>query len=556
MRPLAAFLAIPLLSALALRAQLPGASEVQERRLPNGARLLVVERPGLPAFHATLVFRGGWAEEPASMAGATDLLARALYGTTWPEDVSGPARPGDLEALLTQEDGLSESLRLARLRPDAGGAAAGTAELEASLQSLLSRVAALRSGAPLDDLYAREGGRQSATASADALLVDTDLPVAAFERWCRTETQRLERLEMSRFFEARAALLDSLRARPEPGTALLRGAAFPGHPYGRNLPDHLAGVEAIRRADLRDYARRACSPDRLTIVLVGGVGMDAAFPLLSRTLGALPAPEAREDPILPALPSDLGDRQIQAALGTAPRLLVGWRIPPRNHPDHLALALAARLLGGGQTGRLAERLVRQKDLAQRVEVGLDRPGGRHGGLLTVALEPADGHSLEELEAALHSEILRFQQEAIPPDAWQRALAELEADHLQAEDAPGRLADALGRAWAEAGDWRAFYTEGQRVRQLTPEAVQMAVQAWLRPSHRTTALLEPDAAAGADPLEAELARTLQALASRRIADPGLRERLVAEGMKQLRMLPPEERRRTLQLLAAQVPPVRQ
>ncbi|MDE3032117.1 MAG: insulinase family protein [Acidobacteriota bacterium] len=554
MRSFAAFLAIPLLTLLPLRAQLPSASEVQERRLPNGIRLLLVERPGLPAFHATLAFRGGWAEEPASLPGATELLAHALYGAAWPEDVGEPSSGTQaLEALLKQEDGLAESLRLARLVPDGGGAAQAT-ELEASLQTLQARVAALRDTTPLADLYARLGGHQSASAEADALLVDTELPVTGFDLWCHAETTRLERLEMSRFFEARTALLDRLRTRQDPGPALLRGAAFPGHPYGRNLADHRAGIEALRWSDLRDYAARACSPERLTIILVGGVSLDTALPLLSRTLGALPTPALREEPIFPDLPKDLGDRQIQATLGAASRLLVGWRIPPRNQPDHLALAMAARLLGGERTGRLTLQLVDRKRLAQRVVVRLDQPGGRHGGLLTVEMQPAEGHSLPELEAALHSEILRFQQEAIAPEAWQRALAELDLDHLQAEDAPGRLARALGLAWTEAGDWHAFYTEPQRLEQLTPEAVQSAVQTWLTPSHRTTALIEP-ALQEQDPLDVETVRTLRALAARRIEDPGQRERLVAEGLRQLRMLPPEERRRTLKLLLAQLPPER-
>jgi zinc protease len=555
MRFLAALLAIPLLCTAQLRAQLSGASEVQERRLPNGARLLVVERPGLPAFHATLAFRGGWAETPASLAGASDLLARALYDSTWPEDVEGPGpRSAALEALLKQEDGLTESLRLARLHPESGEAAQ-VPELEASLQALRGRLVPMQASTPLSDLYARLGGRQSASPEADAFLADMELPVADFDTWCHTEVQRLEQLRLSRFFEARSALLDSLRARRDPGPALLRGAAFPGHPYGRNLADLLSSVEALRWSDLREYARQTCSPDRLTIILVGGIRMETAFPLLSTTLGALPAPESREEPILPDLPADLGDRRLQVTLGSVPRLLVGWRIPPRSHPDHLALAMAAQLLGGGQTGRLAVRLIRQKAVARKVEVRMDQPGGRHGGLLTVELEPAEGHSLAELEEDLHSEILRFQQEAIAPDEWERALAELGVDQLQAEDSPGRLAHALGLAWAEAGDWRAFYSDIQRTRSLTPEAVQAAVQTWLRPSHRTTALIEPDNQGNQDPLEAETARTLQALAARRIEDPAQRERLVAEGLRQLRMLPMEERRRTLQLLMAQLPPER-
>jgi len=553
-------LAFTFLVSLSVLAQQAGPSEVQERRLPNGARLLLVERPGLTAFHATLVFRGGRTEEPAALAGATDLLARALYGHTWPEDVTDPGPGGSsLDPLLKQEEGLLESLRLEDLRRKADPAIPSQASgLEASLQALRERIAGLRPSAPLSDVYASAGGRQSSRAEADALVADTELPVAAFGLWCRTEARRLERLQLSRFFEARTALIAALKAGPEPGSdpgmALLLGAALPGHPYGRNLADHLAGLEAIRWSDLRAYARRACSPDRLTLVVVGGLGMDSVLPLVSRTLGALPAPEPTEDPILPEIRSDLGDRRIQATLGGASRLLVGWRIPSRNHPDHLPLRMAAQILAGGRTGRLATRLVQQKGLAARVEVRMDEPGARHPGLMTIELWPSEGHSLAELEAALHSEILRFQQEALTPEEWQRAMAELDTGRLLAEDTPEALAHTLARAWTEAGDWRAGYSEAQRLRTLTPESVQAAVQAWLQPSHRTTALLEPALLAGQDPLEVEMAQALGSLAARRIQDPGQRERLVADGLRQLRMLPVEERRRTLKLLLAQVPPV--
>ena len=550
------FLLLSLLAVPSLRGQAPGAAEVQEHRLPNGARLLVVERPGLPAFHATLVFRGGRAEEPTALVGATDLLARALYGHTWPEDVADAGPGGSpLDPLLGQEEGLLESLRLEGLRRKADPAAPPQASgLEASLDALRGKIAGLQSSAPLSDLYARLGGHQSGTAEADALVADTELPVADFDLWCRTEAHRLERLQLSRFFEARRDLIADLRQRARgQGMALLRGAALPGHPYGRNLADHVAGLEAIRWSDLRAYARLACAPDRLTIIVVGGIGMDAALPLVTRSLGALPDPAPTEQPVLPEIRPDLGDRRIQATLGGASRLLVGWRIPARNHADHLALRMAAQILGGGRTGRLAAHLIQQKGLATRVEVRMDEPGGREPGLLTVELWPAEGHSLAELEEALHAEILRFQQEPLPSDEWQRALAEWDTDHLQAADGPGRLARALGRAWTESGDWRSFYSETQRLKDLTPEAVQAAVQTWLQPSHRTTALLDP-AAQAQDPLDIEMAQALNLLATRRVADPAQRERLVAEGLRQLRMLPIEERRRTLKLLLAQVPPV--
>jgi zinc protease len=383
-------------------------------------------------------------------------------------------------------------------------------------------------------------------------MVHTGLPQASFEFWCRTEAQRLRTVQLSRFSQARASLVADLRAQGPQGLALLRGAALPGHPYGRDLADNLPSLEALRWSDLRSYAQRSLRPDRLTIILVGSFSMEGVLPVVERHLGTLTNPQELEDAVLPEIPADLGDRRVQATLGGASRLLVGWRIPSRHHPEHLALRMAAQLLGGGRTGRLRARLVRQKALASQVHVTLDVPGGRFPGLLVADLRPVEGHSLAELEGSLHSEILRLQQEPILQEEWQRALAQLEADFVLVLDEPTALAQSLGLAWAEGGDWRLMELDIQRLRTLTPEAVQSAVRTWLKPSHRTTVLLESTPGGAVDKVEADLTRVLTLLAAGRIEDPAQREHLVTEGIRQLRMLSAEERLRTLKLLEAQLP----
>lgn len=69
------------------------------------------------------------------------------------------------------------------------------------------------------------------------------------------------------------------------------------------------------------------------------------------------------------------------------------------------------------------------------------------------------------------------------------------------------------------------------------------------------MLEPTPDGPLNPLETEMSRVLNALAAHRIQDPAQRERLVSEGLRQLRMLNPEERQRTLKLLEAQLTPER-
>jgi predicted Zn-dependent peptidase len=547
LRALAWLLAAPLL------AQSLAQPDVVERRLANGAKVILAPRPGTGAFHAVLFFRQGGADESGPFVGATELLARSLYGHTWPEDIATPA---GLDPLLKQEEGAWEELRLrrvqARRNPDT--APPDLDEVQASLDALHQQ---LRSRLAQDvgaDLYAAKGGRnQLAVATRDFLAAGLELPQEAFEFWCRTEAARLQKVELSRLPFDREALLAELKrgAYPrDPGIAVLLGAALPGHPYGRDLSDHAASLEALRWSELRDFAHRACAPSRMAIVLAGDLDPAQAMPLLEATLGKLPAPPESEDPILPDLNPAMGERRVQV-LGQDPRLLVGWRIPPRTHPDYAALQVLAQILGGGATSRLQSRLVEREGLFKDAAASLGRPGARFPGLLIVEAHPEEGHSLPEAESAVHNEILRLQQEPIGLDEWQKAIAQLELTHLATEEDARDFSLALGLAWIQCGDWRAFLDEPRRLRAAGPESLQRAARAYLVPARRATIAVERDASASLDPVDQQILEVLRTLAARNLTDLAQREALVNEGLRQLQMLPVAERERTLKLLRSQL-----
>lgn len=545
-RVLTSLLALPLL------AQSPAQPLVQTRRLPNGAQVILVPRRGAAAFHADLFFRQGGVDEPGPLVGATELLARSLFGRTWPEDVD--EAPG-MEELLRQDESLYEELRVARVQqrrgPDPGGDA-HVEELEAGLAALREKLRA-RLSPEGPDLYEARGGREESASTRDMLVAGAELPREAFAFWCRTEAARLKRLQLSRLPFDRDALLEELHRGgypKDPAVAVLLGAALPGHPYGRDLADYAAQVEAIRRSELKDYARRACSADRMAVVIVGDLDLDEAGPVLDQTLGALPPASDDKEAILPELNPALGDRKVQI-LGAEPRLLVSWRVPPRTSPDYQALELLAQILAGGPTARLQTRLIQQLGAATELSASLGRPGARYPDLFIIEARPAKGHTLEELEAAIHSEILTLQQEPIPLEEWQKALGQLELANLGTQSDARNLAVAMGMAWVQTGQWRSFFEDPRRYRALGPDALQRAAVTYLLPSHRTTVAVAREAFKDLEPLDLQVLAVLQTLAQRKVKDPAQREALVTEGLRQLQMLPRAERERTLKLLQSQL-----
>ncbi len=539
-----------LLAALPLLAQAPLKVEAKEVRLQNGVRVLLVDRPGLGAFHATLCFRGGASEEPPGLQGATALLARALYGATLPADLEEPTRAQ--EEQVAQEEALAEALRLERRRLERGsGSEARAMELETDLRGLQMRRRTTGTPTLLTDLYRRQGAQPQVKVTQDALTFSFELPLGQLETALRTETRRLQALRLARLPEAQEALVAQLRdpARDR-GPGLLASAALPGHPYGRDTLGSAGTVEAMRTSELRAFARLRLVPERLLLVLVGDLGPGPSTPLLERTLGTLKSQEAPE-PALSDLDEDVGERRLQVQSGARDRLLVAWRVPPRNHPDHLALRLLTACLAEGPSSRLAQRLV-DRGLARSVSASLGATGARQLAMLQVEIQPTEGVGLATLESALAAEVLRLQQEPPPAREWQRRIQETDLDLTLLLQSPGGLAQGLAAAWAEHGDWRPLLTLPERLTHLGPETIQAAARKHLVPAHRTVAFLAAELATF-DPVENAAAEVLRTLARRRLEDPAQVEAVVTEGLRQMRMLPREDRERTVRLLQEQVRP---
>lgn len=522
-----------------LGAHLP---EVQEQRLANGLRVLVVARPGTGAVHARWVVKGGTADAGTLPPLAAELLARCLFRPATPADLGAVA---DLEERLAAEEGAFEALRVARLG-GAEGAARETEALEAHLRSTQTRLGAA--------LAEPEEPYPSLEVGADHLSGGLALPTGDLPTWLQQESLRLRLLILPTFPEARSRLVEQLA---EPGQSrrkaldVLFSAALPGQAYGRAAAASREGLESLGWAAFRNWARTLLTPDRLNLVLVGDVELPALRRDLEASLGSLPAsPLPAEDRPL-GVPGPGGARRIQASLPVEPQLVLGWRIPAASHPDHLALELLAQALAA----RLTERFqALDRPLVETVEVTCGVPGLRDPGLFLVRLRPARGQGLAALEEALRSELVRLQREAFAEEDLRRAQRCLEAAQLQVQEGASGLAAALGRALVQQGDWRRAFRFRALGRDLTPHEVQAVARTYLAQEQVTLALLEPDPLlAPQDPLEARLLEVLRQLVQRQVRDPAQADGIVREALRQLRMLTLAEREQTLRLLRSQVKP---
>jgi predicted Zn-dependent peptidase len=124
------------------------------------------------------------------------------------------------------------------------------------------------------------------------------------------------------------------------------------------------------------------------------------------------------------------------------RLHFGFRTPPFGTAAFDALEVASQILAGGQGSRLHRSLVRERRIAQDVELfslPLIAGGSLLAGWATVRPEADPG----EVEAAWWGELERIAAEPVTADELQRAHALIESSELAALGRVEEVADRLG-----------------------------------------------------------------------------------------------------------------
>jgi hypothetical protein len=175
-------------------------------------------------------------------------------------------------------------------------------------------------------------------------------------------------------------------------------------------------------------------------------------------------------------------------------------------------------------------------------------------LLVIEGEPAEGHSLDELEQAIQDEVLRLQREPLSDLEVRQAQVQLEAGEILVQEDAATLAEALGEARCQGGDWRLGFRALGAGGDLKAAEIQRVARTYLVPAQVTIAQLGPDPLLlPLDRTESRLLQVLTALLQRKLGSNAQSQIVLREALRQLRMLSAPEREQTLKLLESQVRP---
>lgn len=217
------------------------------------------------------------------------------------------------------------------------------------------------------------------------------------------------------------------------GTAFekLTALAYPeGHPYHHTPIGSMADLDAASLEDARTFFRTYYAPNNAVLSVVGDIDPEQTLAWIEKYFGTIPAHDGKQPPRDGALPEVMGGQLREEIVEEVPAraLMAAYRLPHDGSRECDAADVALTILGGGESSRLHNRLVRRDQSAVAAGFGLLRLAGAPSlGWLDV--KTSSGIEVPAIEAAVDEELARFAAEGPTAEEMERAQAQLEREWL-------------------------------------------------------------------------------------------------------------------------------
>lgn len=178
-----------------------------------------------------------------------------------------------------------------------------------------------------------------------------------------------------------------------------RPLAYQMHPYQwATIGKEPAHIENATLQDVKDFFFTHYIPNNAVMVVAGNVTLDQVKRLSEKWFGPIPAGKRKERK-LPAEPRQRQKRTLELEANVpASALYMGWHMPGRFHQDFYAVDQLSDILGRGESSRLYEQLVKEREIFTSLSSYV--LGSVDPGLLVISGRLKSGISTQQGEEAV------------------------------------------------------------------------------------------------------------------------------------------------------------
>jgi predicted Zn-dependent peptidase len=483
---------------------------VVETNLPNGMRVLLVERHDEPTIAAGWVAHVGSANERPGITGLAHLFEHMMFkgtptiGTSnYAQDLRIIAEQEKVRAAMRAEE---RKLRAALLRGEIDdllkpeNRTPRLRELDAQFQRLVAQQRAILVKNEFDRIYTQAGASGlNAFTSEDMTAYFVTVPANKLELWCWMESERILRPVFREFYAERDVVMEERRLRTE-STPLGRfeeefeAMIWQSSPYAWPVIGWPWDLPAISKAQAEEFYGLYYCPQNITLILVGDFRPTAALRLIGRYFNRIPRGKVDPPEIVTLEIKQQAAKRMYAEAEANPQVDIAWHTVAFGHRDSYALNLLAQILST-RTGRLFKGLVLGRQVATEVSAGTDHR--KLAGLFVISAEAKEGHSPEQVEQAIYEELDRLKQAEVPPEELQKVKNNFAAAEYR------RLTSNMSILFQlihndGLGDWREINAAGPRHQAVTAADIRRVVKQYLTKENSNVAIYTRKTASSPQP----------------------------------------------------------
>ena len=340
------------------------------------------------------------------------------------------------------------------------------------------------------------GGGMNGNTTSDRTVYFETLPANQLDLGLFLEADRMRSLAINQ------SNLDNQRTTVQEE----RRQRYDNQPYGRSFEMLLAttydnfaykhstigSMEDLNAATVKDVAeffRTYYAPDNAVLSRAGDFKSDEALSKIEKYFGNVPSQPPPPAPDMTE-PKQTAERRktLDDPLAQLTRIDIAYKIPPGNTPDWYALAVLGDVLSTGQSSRLYQKLVREKQVALQANAGAMERRGPSLFIATLMVTP--GKDPAEVEKLFYEEVERVKSETVTDAEMEKVRMSVRRGDVEQLQGTLYRAQALGENAVFYNDPGVINTSSEKIKKVTKQDIQKVARTYLTEANRTVVVTTP------------------------------------------------------------------
>ena len=253
--------------------------------------------------------------------------------------------------------------------------------------------------------------------------------------------------------------------------------AYDNFGYKHSTIGSMQDLDAASLQDVKDFFRIYYAPNNAVLALVGDLDPAETLEKVKKYFGDIPSQPA-PPPVDMTEPEHYGERSetIMDRLARSPLVIMAYHIPAGNTPDNYALRVLANVLGQGDSSRLYQHLVKDKQLAMRVTARADARRGPSLFYVNAFLRP--GVKPEDVKNAILDDVAAVQKDGITAQELEKARTQILRGQIQSRQSDLGEAIRLSNDTVYFGDPNLINTALDKFDAVTADQIKAAAEKYL------------------------------------------------------------------------------